>query len=80
MAQAYIDGGPGAGNKTMAAFDNAAASVNETLDPLVAQQLDELDVSMKAVVSSTKLLRTGVSIVNVANVNIICVRDCNTSN
>ena len=64
----------------MAAFDNAAASMNESLDPLVAQQLDELDVSMGAVVSSTKLLRTGVSIVNVANVNIICVRDCNTSN
>ena len=65
MAQAYIDGGPEDGNKTMAAFDNAAASLNESLDPLVAQQLDELDVSMAAVVSSTQLLRTAVSIAGI---------------
>ncbi|WP_135077236.1 methyl-accepting chemotaxis protein [Terasakiella sp. SH-1] len=36
MAKAYIAGGPAAGNKTMAAFDEVAAAIQETMDKFQA--------------------------------------------
>ena len=52
MAQAYIDGGPAEGNKTMAAFDEAAVQMDETLSPFVEQQIEELNTTMEKIVSS----------------------------
>ncbi len=60
MAQAYIDGGPAEGNKTMAVFDDAATQVNERLSPFVAQQIEELNTTMEEMVSSVRFLRTSI--------------------
>jgi methyl-accepting chemotaxis protein len=62
MAQAYIDGGPAEGNKTMAAFDEAAAQMDESLSPFVEQQIEELNTTLEKVVSSVHFLRTSVGI------------------
>ena len=59
MAQAYIDGGPAAGNKQMAAFDAAAAGLTGKLDPFVQSQIIELDGAMGSVVSAANTLLTG---------------------
>jgi methyl-accepting chemotaxis protein len=56
MAQAYIDGGPAAGNKHMAAFDKAAEELAGTLDPFVEQQIDELNAAMGSIVASASTL------------------------
>lgn len=46
MAHAYIDGGPDSGNKVMAEFDQAAATLSERLTPFIEQQTLELDSAM----------------------------------
>lgn len=38
MAQAYIDGGPASGNRTMAQFDEAASAMYEEIDALLTSQ------------------------------------------
>lgn len=43
MAKAYIAGGPEAGNKLMASFDEAAAKMGGNIEPFLEQQLTELD-------------------------------------
>jgi methyl-accepting chemotaxis protein len=50
MAKAYIDGGPGAGNKIMAAFDKAAEELAGELDPFVEEQVAELNAAMESIV------------------------------
>ena len=60
MAQAYISGGPSEGNKSMAAFDQAAVELAASLDPFLAQQVDEFDVAMAGIVSSVAFLRVSV--------------------
>lgn len=60
MAQAYIEGGPAAGNKTMASFDEAAENMSGLLEPFVEQQLNELNTVMNDTVASVKFLRTAV--------------------
>ena len=65
MAQAYIDGGPEAGNKTMAGFDAAAASMTSALDPFIKSQTDELNEAMDSIVSSTGILRTTVVVASI---------------
>ena len=62
MAQAYIDGGPAAGNKAMAAFDDAAEMLTGELEPFVAQQIDELHTSSEKIISSVGFLRKSVLI------------------
>ncbi len=66
MAQAYIDGGPEAGNKTMAQFDEAAATMANSLDPFIESQTDELNEAMESIVSSTGVLRTTVAVASIA--------------
>jgi methyl-accepting chemotaxis protein len=41
MAQAYIDGGPAAGNPQMAAFDKESSALQAVLEPLIKAQVDE---------------------------------------
>ena len=65
MAQAYIDGGPAEGNKTMAAFDEAAGKLGNGLNPFVAQQIKELNTAMNKSVSSVDFLRLSVMIAGV---------------
>ncbi len=52
MAQAYIEGGPAAGNKLMAAFDEAALVMGASIQPFLKQQLDELDGEMSKTLSA----------------------------
>ncbi len=66
MAQAYIDGGAEAGNKTMGDFDQAASNMAANMDPFVTSQMAELDTSMAKIVSSTGILRTTVLITGIA--------------
>ena len=60
MAQAYVDGGPSAGNRLMAGFDEAAASLEEQLSPFVEQQIKELDQSMQTIIAEAGVLRRGI--------------------
>ncbi len=66
MAQAYIDGGSEAGNKTMGEFDQAASNMAANMDPFVTSQMEELDTAMASIVSSTGTLRNTVLIVGIA--------------
>ena len=42
MAQAYIEGGPAAGNEMMDVFDGAAEAMQEDVEKLVAEQLENV--------------------------------------
>jgi len=42
MAQAYVAGGPEAGNKLMASFDGASESLQQLLVPFVQSQVDQM--------------------------------------
>jgi methyl-accepting chemotaxis protein len=57
MAQAYIDGGPAQGNKSMAQFDEAAGALSEELTPFIEQQTVELDDAMQAIIDEAGSLR-----------------------
>ncbi|MFA7243030.1 MAG: methyl-accepting chemotaxis protein [Sulfuricellaceae bacterium] len=46
MAQAYVDGGPAAGNKMMAEFDKVAEDLHAALEPFIKTQLDEMDSNL----------------------------------
>ncbi len=65
MAQAYIDGGPEAGNQTMAQFDTAAANMTTALDPFVTSQIEELNEAMSTIVLSTGVLRLTVAVASI---------------
>lgn len=54
MAKGYIEGGPEAGNKTMASFDEAATTMRENIKPFLEQQLVELDSEMDRTLSIVK--------------------------
>jgi methyl-accepting chemotaxis protein len=56
MANAYIEGGPAAGNQQMAAFDEAAMRLVDMLDPFVDSQTEEFDAAMQSVLSSAETL------------------------
>jgi methyl-accepting chemotaxis protein len=60
MAQAYIDGGPAAGNMSMEAFDEAAEMLSGGLEPFVEQQIDELGTSCNKIILSADFLRKSV--------------------
>ncbi len=63
MAQAYIDDGPAGGNKMMANFDEAAASLTEALEPFLKAQTDELHSELLNMQQMANKLQTGVVIV-----------------
>ncbi|NNJ92896.1 MAG: methyl-accepting chemotaxis protein, partial [Gammaproteobacteria bacterium] len=46
MAQAYIDAGPSGGNKMMAQFDEAAASMSEQVDTFLAKTIEQTTASL----------------------------------
>lgn len=62
MAEAYVSGGPAEGNKEMASFDSAAASLASSMDPFVETQTAELSEAMESIKSSVGALRLGVLI------------------
>jgi len=45
MAQAYVAGGPEAGNPTMAKFDQAAQALGEVFEPFIAEQVSAMKES-----------------------------------
>ncbi|MBU2643942.1 HAMP domain-containing protein, partial [bacterium] len=49
MAQAYIDGGPESGNKTMGDFDKQAKALSDTLGPFVKEQVEEANSMLNSV-------------------------------
>jgi methyl-accepting chemotaxis protein len=56
MAQAYVEGGPAAGNRHMAAFDDVAGRLQTTLDAVVAQQDRELTETLAEIASWVRFL------------------------
>jgi methyl-accepting chemotaxis protein len=66
MANAYIEGGPEAGNKIMGQFDGTASTMAGNMDPFVESQVKELNTAMTSIVSSAGTLRTVVLITGVA--------------
>ena len=63
MAQAYIDFGPGRGNKMMAQFDDAAGALYKELDPFVNGQNDALSGAMGDIVKSASALKVATIII-----------------
>ncbi|MGN7612924.1 methyl-accepting chemotaxis protein [Magnetococcales bacterium HHB-1] len=57
MAQAYIDGGPSAGNKTMASFDTQAEALSELLTPFVEHQTVAIHSALDVVAQELSGLR-----------------------
>jgi methyl-accepting chemotaxis protein len=66
MANAYIEGGPEAGNKVMGDFDQAASRLAANMDPFVEGQVEELANAMTSIVSSTGTLRVTVLVIGAA--------------
>ena len=60
MAQAYIDGGPTAGNKMMAEFDAAAESFSETLGHFMEDTMAQYRLAFSQVEDSVTGLRNGI--------------------
>ena len=52
MAQAYIDGGPGAGNQMMESFDTTAEQMTQVMESLVAEHRAELETSFDTVIAN----------------------------
>lgn len=73
MANAYIDGGPEAGNKLMASFDEAAVIIAENIEPFLEQQLGELDIEMEKTLSAVNKVITGIIFGAVVMLLLICV-------
>lgn len=51
MAQAYVRGGPGEGNKSMASFDTAAKELNEVFQPFMQQHVSDGRQVLTSVIS-----------------------------
>ncbi len=60
MAKAYISGGPAAGNREMANFDQAAEDLSRALVPFVDQQTGELRTALTGLQTMAEALQTGV--------------------
>lgn len=56
MAQAYIDGGPGEGNKLMPQFDQTSLSLQASLAPFVQQELDQMNVGIVSAAHQSDLI------------------------
>jgi methyl-accepting chemotaxis protein len=57
MAQAYIDGGPEAGNRLMGEFDQASLSLQASLAPFVQSQVDEMQAYVDKVEEKAAMVR-----------------------
>ena len=68
MAEAYVRGGPAAGNPHMAEFDKDATALLGKLDPFVRSQTDELGDSMASICASAQALLSGSLIAGTAAV------------
>ena len=73
MANAYIDGGPEAGNKLMAGFDQAAGKIAKNIEPFLEQQLGELDKEMERTISAVNRTVTVISFGAAIMLIVICV-------
>jgi methyl-accepting chemotaxis protein len=62
MAKAYIAGGPEAGNKLMASFDEAAAKMGKNIEPFLEQQLAELDTGMESALTAVNRVMATIAI------------------
>lgn len=60
MAQAYLDGGPDAGNKIMADFDKTALEINTKVDNFRAQTLESVDIKSALLAIIKKIAFVGV--------------------
>ncbi|SCA55709.1 putative Methyl-accepting chemotaxis receptor/sensory transducer [Candidatus Terasakiella magnetica] len=67
MAQAYIAGGPASGNKTMAAFDEVAAAIQETMDKF--QGIIDKDIQERTVAADRHIIETEEIITNAENMS-----------
>lgn len=80
MAQAYIDEGPSGGNKMMAQFDEAAASMSEQVDTFLAKTIeqtsDSLNTQQELAASSrvTILIGAVIALIGIALVYFIMSR------
>jgi hypothetical protein len=59
MAQAYIDGGPDAGNKLMGDFDQAADQLNQVFEPFVQENMSSGNSALQSSVTLLSLLLWG---------------------
>lgn len=59
MAQAYVAGGPDAGNKAMSGFDSAAEGLYNVLDPFVSGQVDHAQQLLQNISEQTGRLSSG---------------------
>lgn len=60
MAQAYLDGGPDAGNKIMADFDKTALEINTKVDNFRVQTLESVDIKSALLAIIKKIAFVGV--------------------
>jgi methyl-accepting chemotaxis protein len=51
MAQAYVDGGPPAGNKLMANFDKVSLQMQEALEPIITRQVNQANHEIEAAIA-----------------------------
>ncbi|GJM02788.1 MAG: hypothetical protein DHS20C08_12890 [Rhodomicrobium sp.] len=58
MAQAYVDGGPAAGNQMMAAFDAEASKITSDIEQLLAIAKTSIDAKMKLLKASVDAQRS----------------------
>ena len=64
MAQAYVTGGPEAGNKLMAAFDESSEALQKDLEPFVASQVDQVKMDLAVgIEKSDRMYTSGIAIV-----------------
>ena len=67
MADAYVVGGAGAGNKLMAGFDAASDTLQKALKPFVKSQVDQMKSDLSASASQAdKIAQTGMIIIALA--------------
>ncbi len=62
MANAYIEGGPDAGNEMMGPFDSASAALQDRLETFIEKQTNELTTALNSIVMSVDYLHIGVLI------------------
>ena len=67
MAKAYVAGGPEAGNKLMAGFDQASDSLQQDLKPFVNAQLERMKADLgESITLSNQIFHSALVIVGVA--------------
>ncbi|MBF0263498.1 MAG: methyl-accepting chemotaxis protein, partial [Magnetococcales bacterium] len=63
MAQAYIDGGPPAGNALMESFDTQAEGLSEVLHPFLEAEVKNAEEDLRTVQEKLAFLRAGILII-----------------